>query len=240
MRKDLTGQRFGKLKVIGNPQINPSGKGGTLWQCACDCGNIVYKESLLLIHGHTKSCGCLKAELHSTMNDLTNQQFGNLTALYTEKVSKDGERIWHCKCTCGNETEVRAGALRSGKTQSCGCKTSKNNCLIEKILSEKNIPYKKEYTFKDLYISNPKGKLKFDFAIFNNEDILQFLIEYQGFQHFNTVSFFGGEEGYNKQIIRDEKKKQYCKENNIKLYEITYLENTKEKLNQILKEENLI
>ena len=30
------------------------------------------------------------------------------------------------------KTKVRAGALRSGKTQSCGCKTSKGNLQIKK------------------------------------------------------------------------------------------------------------
>lgn len=28
---------------------------------------------------------------------------------------------WHCKCDCGNSTEVWATNLTSGKSQSCGC-----------------------------------------------------------------------------------------------------------------------
>jgi hypothetical protein len=28
---------------------------------------------------------------------------------------------WHCKCTCGNEKDVRGSNLRNGNVQSCGC-----------------------------------------------------------------------------------------------------------------------
>lgn len=176
-RKDLTGNRYGKLIVIGEPKKNPKGS-GTLWKCQCDCGNIVYKESTHLVHGNTKSCGCLKSELHSTMNDLAGQVFGELTALFTDSVSNDGQRMWYCQCSCGNKVNIRAGALRSGKTTSCGCKASKNNSLIEKYLINKKILYKKEFTFDDLYIVSSKGKLRFDFAIFNKDNNLLGLIEY--------------------------------------------------------------
>lgn len=72
-RIDLTGQRFGKLVVLGDPQTGDGNKRrGSKWKCQCDCGKIVYKNAADLKRGSTKSCGCLKSELHSTMNDLTN------------------------------------------------------------------------------------------------------------------------------------------------------------------------
>lgn len=52
--------------------------------------------------------------------DLTNQQFGQLTALY--RVKNHGGRVaWHCKCTCGRECDVRGYSLTSSHTVSCGC-----------------------------------------------------------------------------------------------------------------------
>ena len=111
------------------------------------------------------------------MNDLTNQQFGDLIALYTDKVNEDGQRIWHCKCSCGKEVDVLAGNLRKGNTISCGCKKSKNNELIEKILKNKRYIYQREYFFEDL---KDKGHLKFDFALFDSNEKLIGLIEYQG------------------------------------------------------------
>lgn len=56
--------------------------------------------------------------------DLTGQTFGLLTVARRAPnyISKTGqEAVWHCRCECGNELDVRAGQLRSGHTKSCGC-----------------------------------------------------------------------------------------------------------------------
>jgi len=63
---DLTGQTFGKLKVLGiavRAGRNSRGHATpTKWQCLCDCG----KESVVagkdLRNGRTRSCGCLRAD----------------------------------------------------------------------------------------------------------------------------------------------------------------------------------
>ena len=34
-----------------------------MWECQCDCGNIVYVNGTSLKNGNTKSCGCLAKEL---------------------------------------------------------------------------------------------------------------------------------------------------------------------------------
>ena len=58
---DLTGQRFGKLKVISHiPHIQEKGKHkGSVWKCICDCGREKDVLSGNLRSGDTKSCGCL-------------------------------------------------------------------------------------------------------------------------------------------------------------------------------------
>ena len=57
--------------------------------------------------------------------DLTGMQFGLLTVLYRAEdyVQPSGQhkRIWHCRCKCGNECDIRASDLKSGNTKSCGC-----------------------------------------------------------------------------------------------------------------------
>ena len=59
--RDLTGERFGSLVVLG-----PAGKDGKkrLWRCQCDCGRetVVWQSNLL--DGHTKSCGCLQRQTY--------------------------------------------------------------------------------------------------------------------------------------------------------------------------------
>ena len=52
---DLTGQRYGKLTVLG-PAENINGR--TAWRCRCDCGQETVVRTLHLRSGHTKSCGC--------------------------------------------------------------------------------------------------------------------------------------------------------------------------------------
>ena len=57
-RKDLTGQRFGRLTVIRrHDKVN----GYFRWECACDCGTMKIVSSPSL-HGGARSCGCLLAE----------------------------------------------------------------------------------------------------------------------------------------------------------------------------------
>lgn len=233
MRKNLTGQRFGRLLVLGEPQIG--NKSGTIWKCLCDCGTICYKTSAHLVHGNTTSCGCYKKELHSTMNDLTGQKFGELTALYSIEIANDGQRVWHCKCSCGNETDVRAGALRGNRIKSCGCKTSKGNLYIRELLISKKIDFKQEYSFEDLYYKSQDFPLKFDFAIFKNDQLVM-LIEYNGIQHYKPIDFFGGEQNFINQIERDNLKKEYCIKHNIPLKIIKYNENIEQKIGDFLNE----
>ena len=46
-RQDLTGQRFGKLTVLGmSDKKGPRGKRQVpLWECRCDCGELSYKAT---------------------------------------------------------------------------------------------------------------------------------------------------------------------------------------------------
>lgn len=93
--------------------------------------------------------------------------------------------------------------------------------MIEQILKKNGINYVREYSFPDLKSS--KGKfLRWDFAVFDDEGDLDFLIEYQGRQHYEPVSVFGGKQGYLRQKYNDERKRKYCRRNGINLVEIPY------------------
>jgi hypothetical protein len=64
VRKDLTGQRFGRLVVIrqAGDHIQPNGVYYSQWDCQCDCGNTVTVRGDDLKRNHTQSCGCLRRE----------------------------------------------------------------------------------------------------------------------------------------------------------------------------------
>lgn len=59
---------------------------------------------------------------HAVMRrlQLAGQRFGRLVAL-RDVGSACQQRLWHCRCDCGDEVTVMARSLRSGNTKSCGC-----------------------------------------------------------------------------------------------------------------------
>lgn len=48
------------------------------------------------------------------------QRFGRLVTI-AEAARKGIDRAWSCVCDCGASLDIRAGALRTGNTRSCGC-----------------------------------------------------------------------------------------------------------------------
>ena len=63
--KDLVGQTFGELTVI--KKSGHKGKNIT-WECKCNCGNLCIVSGGHLRSGHTKSCGCIRAETFKKMS----------------------------------------------------------------------------------------------------------------------------------------------------------------------------
>lgn len=55
-RKDISGQRFGKLVAICYHHTSTSKR--TIWECQCDCGNTSYVDITDLTSGKVQSCGC--------------------------------------------------------------------------------------------------------------------------------------------------------------------------------------
>ena len=69
----------------------------------------------------------------------------------------------------------------------------------------------------------PSGHpLRFDFAVFDDNDEIDFLIEFQGIQHYKPKSKFGGIAGLKKQQFYDMRKREYCNKHDIKLILIPY------------------
>ena len=100
-------------------------------------------------------------------------------------------------------------------------RSSRAEIKIEEILSNAGLNFKEEYSFPDL-IGQGGHALRFDFAVFDDEHELQFLIEYQGVQHYEPKSKFGGYVGLRKQQYNDMMKREYCKKHNIILLAIPY------------------
>ena len=60
---------------------------------------------------------------------------------------------------------------------------SRGEIKIREILEEAGLNFKMEYIFPDLKTSNGRP-LRFDFVVFDDDGKIDFLIEYQGIQHY--------------------------------------------------------
>ena len=100
---------------------------------------------------------------------------------------------------------------------------------VRKYLIRNHIKFVYEKTFSDL--SGIGGSaLSYDFYIKETN----YLIEYQGRQHYEPVDYFGGDEQFIIQKEHDRRKRQYAKNKGLHLIEIHYKYNTFEKVKDYL------
>lgn len=81
--------------------------------------------------------------------DITGNKYGKLTAIEFAYSNTYHERIWKCKCDCGNDAYVSIHSLTTGNTKSCGC-------LSRYVRHKKKKPvsnYKCDYCGCDIYVT---------------------------------------------------------------------------------------
>lgn len=227
--KDLTGMEFNYLEVIGKDEERSKKGRNSYWLCKCECGNITSVMRTNLTKNRVKSCGCKKIELlrRAAIKDLTGQQINEMTVLeclIDEKEKRQTSRhttYWKVRCSCGNVFVRSSISLKN--TVSCGCKKSKGEYKIIQILKENNIKYEYQYWFPDFFFKDSHRHGYFDFALFDLNNNLKCIIEFNGEQHYapSGVSW-NTHERFKEIQKRDNEKKLYCKKNNIPLEEIPY------------------
>ena len=121
---DLTGEKFGKLKVIGRAENSRDGH--VRWKCKCDCGKI--KEKPVSAHdlksGKVVSCGCVhrqKTTIHNGSNERLYQTWKsmlkrceNQNCKSFQNYGKRGIKVcreWH------DYLNFKAWAIKSGYTE---------------------------------------------------------------------------------------------------------------------------
>lgn len=154
-----------------------------------------------------------KPTYENNYNDLTGKKIGYWTVLEkTDTRYKNGCVYWLCRCDCGEEREISSSSLVNGLSLSCGYHSniSKGNEKIKKMLQEAQISYEIEKKFSTC---KDKKELPFDFYVNN-----QYLIEYDGEQHYQKDSIFDYEYTHGHDLI----KSKWCKDNHIPLIRIPY------------------
>lgn len=100
-------------------------------------------------------------------------------------------------------------------------KSSRGEIKICDILDAAGLSYQEEYSFPDL-VSSSGRPLRFDFAVFDDNGDIDFLIEFQGIQHYQAKSKFGGAKGLYRQKYNDAQKRNYCKIHGLTLVAVPY------------------
>ena len=119
---DLTGQHFGRLTVQRTTDQRDK-HGYVLYECHCDCGDVVLTTASNLRRGRVTRCKKCKHLL--LVKDISGQRFGRLTAIErlpdTVPNGSTMVHLWLCRCDCGKIVKVRSHDLLTGNTLSCGC-----------------------------------------------------------------------------------------------------------------------
>ena len=240
---DLSGKIFNNLYVLhmSYPYVTKNDMHYLMYLCKCKlCGNLCAVRATKLISGRAKSCGCTRSQsnLYSNMHDLTGKHFGYWTVLHIAKhiTEPRGRKVilWHCRCKCGTERDIRAGSLVGGTSLSCGCHKvevlkqkakkgwteSKGEQYVRMFLQQRhiyNVPQ-----FVDLSLRSNFGyPLSFDFYVptANKSNVL---IECQGQQHYKPIDYFGGLSKFKQQQRNDQHKRIYAKNHQLELIEIPW------------------
>ena len=143
--------------------------------------------------------------------------------LPSEYTPNSGQKVWWVCKECDNEwnASIDSRNKKDNKGSNCPkCNEFKGEMKISEVLKTYNIYDISQHIFNDCRNIRP---LKFDHYLPNYDTC----IEYQGIQHYEPVDFAGrGEEWAREEFkenqIRDQIKRNYCKNNNIRLIEIPY------------------
>lgn len=91
---NLEGKKIGRLTVLRKTEER-YGEHLVIWECRCECGNIIKVNSASLIKKDTRSCGCLQKEngIKAALNiqDVLKKEFlkeGTSLCLLNQKLSK--------------------------------------------------------------------------------------------------------------------------------------------------------
>lgn len=132
---------------------------------------------------------------------------------------------------CGNIYQVFPYQFKRGKRCPDCSSMSYGEHYIEKILKKHKIKFSKQVEFKDC---KDIHQLSYDFKVNN------FLIEYQGQQHYHPVELFGGKKQFLVQQEHDTIKRKYAVENGYTLIEVPYTKSSIKDIESFLISKNVI
>lgn len=184
------------------------------------CGNELTKsvQSAILSPCSCPICNTQSQKLRITLQDAQKQLDdafgGSIQVLFFDGVDSKKSQF---RCNqCGlifNQSHYNLITKCRGCPK-CDQRRSKGEKAMRKWLDEHQFEYQEQVHFKEL------GQLSFDFGIVQNNQIIA-LIEVQGEQHYKEIFHYPSRPNYFKiQQLHDQQKRDFCKKQNIPLYEI--------------------
>ncbi len=186
-------------------------------------------EFKILAGNHRNGNGCLKCSIDSQKNTLEyfiNKSNKKHNYKYNYSMVEYGDNnLSKVKIICNRHGIFEQRPCHHLNGNGCPtCNESKGELTITKLLNELKVDYTKQHQFDNCKLLK---KLKFDFYLPKKNTC----IEYNGYQHYNSIRYFGGDAGYELRKKRDRIKEQFCIENKISLIVIKYDDDINDKLN---------
>lgn len=224
----MIGTKHGKLivkRLVWRGQISDSS-----FICDCDCGQKdVEMQAYGIKNWKTSQCGkCLEApnKKYGDPKYIGKLYWNNLLTL--SSYSSNGKTYFVCACmNCGNVgVSLPAVGVLSGNNKQCGCMLQYGEVVIDKVLNESRVRYRRQANFPDL-LGVGGGRLRFDFMLYDLQDKPVIAVEYDGKQHAIPKSFQSNE-GVEEVLKRfeiinkhDKIKDDYCKQHNIEMFRLS-------------------
>lgn len=232
-RFDLTGQTFGKLKVLHPDTSVHHGENVHLkWVCKCECGGTKSVRSSYLRSGQAVDCGCGRWQRMSDamIHDLTGITFGHLHVIgrNMDVAPKAGRHaVWDCRCDlCGQIERVESPMLEHYGKDRClaCCGKSLGETKIKEFFDTAGIQYVYDMHYGNCRSVAKDGCLRFDFRVTDPKTNRLYMIEFDGEQHFKEVPTWRTTDigGLATTIERDEAKNRWCAENDVPMIRIPY------------------
>ncbi|MDZ4785612.1 MAG: hypothetical protein SGJ02_05990 [bacterium] len=167
------------------------------------------------IHNCPECVKEINKELLYTTEEFINQCKEAHGDLYDYSKSEYSGAFEKVDIICKKHGVFKQGASLHKRGSGCpNCSISKGELAVKAYLESNNIEFEQQKIFDGCKY---KSLLKFDFYL----PVLNIAIEFQGQQHFEPISCFGGQDAFELVQLRDQIKKEFCEANNIKLLCIT-------------------
>lgn len=228
---DLSNQVFKNLVVLYRDKSSSGYGKHAKWICECKiCGNKKSIRGSDLRNGSIFDCGCLRHNRisDSITVDMIGNRYGHLIVLCRDESigHMSGQHAkWICKCEiCGKTESVQGTYLRSGIKDRCHscCKKSLGEVKISEILKAHEIEFVCDKPFLDCKNTNTGSHLRFDFRVTDSNTNKQYIIEYDGLQHYKPAPMWDDNGGLEERLRRDAIKNDWCRANNIPIIRMPY------------------